>query len=175
MHVLEEVLRLRHECGRSQREIARACGISAGAVNQVLQRAAQAGGPLPAELEEEGLQERLYGSRAGGRRDARRAAWDFAGMHAQLSRRKSLTLQQLWREYREAEPEGYGYSQFCKLYRECKARRSPVMLQEHKAGEKLFVDYGRDVPRLGRRPWPSRWRSISPPSTAVGGTLPRSS
>ena len=26
MHVLEEVLRMRHECGRSQREIARACG-----------------------------------------------------------------------------------------------------------------------------------------------------
>ena len=43
MHVLEEVLQLRHECGRSQREIARACGLSAGAVNQVLQRAARAG------------------------------------------------------------------------------------------------------------------------------------
>ena len=43
MHVLEEVLRMRHECGRSQREIARACGLSAGAVNQVLQRAARAG------------------------------------------------------------------------------------------------------------------------------------
>lgn len=149
MHVLEEVLRMRHECGRSQREIARACGLSAGAVNQVLQRAARAGvgWPLPAELGEEGLQERLYGSPAGGRRDARRDALDFAGMHAQLSRRKSLTLRQLWREYREAEPEGYGYSQFCELYREWKARRSPVMLQEHQAGEKLFVDYaGQTVP-----------------------------
>ena len=47
----------------------------------------------------------------------------------------------MWREYREARPDGYGYSQCCELYRKWKARRSPVMLQEHKAGEKVFVDY----------------------------------
>ena len=149
MNVIEGVLRMRHECGRSQREIARACGLSAGAVNQLLQRAAVAGVgcPLPAEVDAEGLRERLYGRSSGGRRDARRDALDFAAMHKQLSARKSLTLQQLWREYREAHPEGYGYSQYCELYREWKARRSPVMLQEHKAGEKLFVDYaGQTVP-----------------------------
>ena len=90
--------------------------------------------------------------------------WMLAEMHRQLSRRKSLTLQQLWRagsrpwrnrgrprrksltlqqlwrEYREAHPDGCGYSQYCGLYREWKVRRSPVMLQENKAGEKLFVD-----------------------------------
>lgn len=44
MHVMEEALRLQHGCGRSQREIARACGLSAEAVNQVLGRAARAVG-----------------------------------------------------------------------------------------------------------------------------------
>ena len=149
MDVIEEVLRMRHECGRSQREIARACGLSAGGVNQLLQRAdlAGLGWPLPADLDAEGLRERLYGRPSGGRRDPRREALDFAAMHAELSKRKSLTLRQLWREYREAHADGYGYSQYCELYREWKARRSPVMLQEHKAGEKLFVDYaGQTVP-----------------------------
>ena len=149
MDVIEEVLRMRHECGRSQREIARACALSVAAVNQLLQRATVAGlgWPLPPDLDAEGLRERLYGRPSGGRRDARREALDFAAMHKQLSRRKSLTLQQLWREYREAHADGYGYSQYCELYWEWKARRSPVMLQEHKAGEKLFVAYaGQTVP-----------------------------
>ena len=39
MNVIEEVLRLHHECGRSQREIARSCGLSAGAVNKLLRPA----------------------------------------------------------------------------------------------------------------------------------------
>ena len=43
------------------------------------------------------------------------------------------------REYRAAHP--VGYSQYCELYRERTARRSPLVLQEHKVGEKLFVDY----------------------------------
>ena len=149
MNVIEEVLRMRHGCGRSQREIGSACGLSVGAVNGLLQRAELAGlgWPLPAGLDADGLHERLYGKASGRRPDARRAALDFGSMHKELSRRKSLTLQQLWREYREAHPDGYGYSQYCELYREWKARRSPVMLQEHKAGEKLFVDYaGQTVP-----------------------------
>lgn len=53
----------------------------------------------------------------------------------------------LRRKHREAHPVGYGYGQYCELYREWKARRSPVALQEHKEGEKLFVDYaGQTVP-----------------------------
>ena len=145
MESIEEILRLHHECKRSQREIARSCGLSAGAVNGLLQRAARAGlgWPLPEGLEPGQLHERLYGTPAGGRR----AALDCAAMHKELSRRRHLTLRLLWEEYRAAQPEGYGYSQDCELYRQWKARRAPAMLQEHKAGEKLFVDYaGQTVP-----------------------------
>ena len=54
MKVIEEVLRLPHECGRSQREIARSCGLSAGAVDKLLLLAGQAGvaWPLPTDLAE---------------------------------------------------------------------------------------------------------------------------
>lgn len=66
------------------------------------------GWPVPTDLDADGLRERLYGKPSGQRPDARRAALDFAAMHTELSRRQSLTLRQLWREYREASPDWYG-------------------------------------------------------------------
>ncbi len=47
----------------------------------------------------------------------------------------------LWEEYRDAHPDGYGYSRFCDLYREFERRLSPTMRQDHPAGDKVFVDY----------------------------------
>ncbi len=144
MYLIEEVLRLHHECGRSQREVARSCGVSLGSVNRLLRKAEAAGlgWPLPDGLDEARLQERLYGRPAGAQPErARREALDFASVQRELRERKHLTLQLLWHEYREVHPDGYSYSQFCELYRQWKTRQDLVMLQEHKAGEKLFVDY----------------------------------
>jgi transposase len=56
-------------------------------------------------------------------------------------RRKGVTLQLVWEEYRAAHPNGYGRSWFCELYRAWEGRLSPTMRQAHVAGEKLFVDY----------------------------------
>ena len=36
-------------------------------------------------------------------------------IHKELGR-KAVTLQLLWQEYRQVQPEGYGYSRFCELY-----------------------------------------------------------
>ena len=140
---------MRHECGCSQREIARSCGLSSGTVNKLLRQAEQAGPgwPLPPELDEAALQERLYGRPAGARPSARREALDFAAVHKELVRRKHLTLQLVWQEHREQHPNGYGYSQYCELYRDWKTRKDLVMLQEHKAGDRIFGDYaGQTVP-----------------------------
>ena len=47
----------------------------------------------------------------------------------------------LWQEYKEQYPDGYQYSQFCHLYRQWIGQLDPVMRKEHRAGEKMFVDY----------------------------------
>lgn len=47
----------------------------------------------------------------------------------------------VWLEYREVHPDGYGYSRFCKLYRLWAKKLDPPMRHEHKAGERMFVDY----------------------------------
>lgn len=44
-------------------------------------------------------------------------------------------------EYKEQYPDGYQYSQFCERYRVWKKRLQITMRQEHRAGEKMFVDY----------------------------------
>ena len=144
MHHIEEILRLRHEAGRTQREIASGCGLAQSSVQKVLARAKAAGlgWPLPAVLDEPALHELIYGrptpSLAGVRY---RTEPDFEYLHRELKQHKHLTLQLLWKEYREQEPGGYGYSRFCDLYRRWRKKQHLVMRQEHRAGEKVFVDY----------------------------------
>lgn len=47
----------------------------------------------------------------------------------------------MWEEYRQAHPDGYGYSHFCELYKRWRDKQDVVLRQEHKAGEKMFVDW----------------------------------
>jgi transposase len=71
---------------------------------------------------------------------------DWSLLHTEL-RKKGVTLRLLWVEYREAHPDGYGYSQFCALYREWAKHLKPSLRLTHKGGEKVFVDYaGQTVP-----------------------------
>ena len=67
-------------------------------------------------------------------------------IHQEL-KHKGVTLFLLWQEYRETHPHGYQYSWFCGRYREWRGKLDVVMRQDHRAGEKLFVDYaGQKVP-----------------------------
>ncbi len=53
----------------------------------------------------------------------------------------------LWQEYKEGNPSGYQYSQYCELYRQWRKKLDRSMRQEHRAGEKFFVDYsGQTLP-----------------------------
>jgi transposase len=62
-------------------------------------------------------------------------------------KKKGVTLVQLWAEYREAHPDGYGFSQFCDHYGRFAKSLNIVMRQEHKAGEKAFSDFaGKTLP-----------------------------
>lgn len=47
----------------------------------------------------------------------------------------------LWEAYRKEFSDGFQYTQFCFYYKQWKARVNPVMHLDHKAGDKLFVDF----------------------------------
>jgi transposase len=147
MRKIGEVLRLKWECGLSNRAIARSCSLSHSTVGEYLRRAQEAGlsWPLPADLGEDTLFELLFPSSA---QSSSRVipVPDWSLIHTEL-RKQGVTLRLLWVEYREAQPDGYGYSQFCALYRQWAKRLKPSMRLSHKGGEKVFVDYaGQTVP-----------------------------
>jgi len=52
-----------------------------------------------------------------------------------------VTLELLWKEYRDGKPDAYSYSRFCELYRAWKKKLHPTMRLDHKAGERAFIDY----------------------------------
>jgi transposase len=56
-------------------------------------------------------------------------------------------LQLLWEEYRENTPDGRSYSRFRELYGEWASKLDLVLRHEHRAGEKMFVDYAGDCVR----------------------------
>lgn len=142
MRRIREILRLKHECGASDRAIGRSLGIARSTVALTLDRVAAAGlaWPLSATLSDRVLEALLYAG-AGSRQGMRRKAEpDWTHVHREL-RRPGVTLMLLWEEYRAREPDGYGYSRWCDLYRSWEGRLSPTMRQAHPAGERLFVDY----------------------------------
>jgi Sigma-70, region 4 len=109
MRQIKEILRLRYDKHLSVREIAGSCGLPASTVGDYLQRAQAAGltWPLPDGLDEEQLLGKLMGSPSQEvpASDASRPLPDWKQVHQEL-RRKGVTLQLLWEEYRQVYPEG---------------------------------------------------------------------
>jgi transposase len=142
MRKIREILRLKWECHLSERAIALSCSTSRSTVADYLRRAEAAGlkWPLPENLSDTQLSELLHPKTQ--EPTLKTAALpDWEKTHLEL-RRKGVTLRLLWTEYLEKYPQGYGYSQYCQLYRNWAGKiKSPTMRLEHKAGEKMFVDY----------------------------------
>ena len=114
MRRVREILRLKFECGRSDRAIAVAVSVARSTVQLCLTRFAAAGltWPLPATLTEQGLEALLFAPLGGSKPGKRlKAEPDWAAVHREL-RRPGVTLLLLWEEYRAAYGGGYGYSRY---------------------------------------------------------------
>ena len=90
MRQIKELLRLKHKHGLSVREIARSCGLPVSTVGDYLKRAEGVGltWPLPEDLTEEQLVQKLLGSAAQATRAGERVALlnDVAQVGAALAR-----------------------------------------------------------------------------------------
>ncbi|HWY97718.1 MAG TPA: IS21 family transposase [Bacteroidia bacterium] len=56
-------------------------------------------------------------------------------------KRKGVTQKMLWRDYIKEHPDGYDYIQFNSRYRKWSTRPLPVLHKEHKAGDKMYIDF----------------------------------
>lgn len=145
MRKIREILRQKWVLGKSHREVVQSLGGSLGAVSGVLSRASVAGLSWRAieALSDAELEERLYGPRIASSGD--RPKPDPVWIH--LERKKQgVTLELLHLEYLERHPNGYRYTAFCDVYRKWLGKHKLTMRQQHRAGDKLFVDYS------GKRP-----------------------
>jgi transposase len=142
MKKIREVIRLHLDRRASVREIAIACGIGRTTVGEYPHRAkaAELSWPLPEELSDVELTRMRFPppARIG---EPARPPPDWSFVQKELSRQKGMTLLLLWQEYKREFPNGYGYSRYAGLYRDWAKLGELSMLQRHKAGEKLFVDW----------------------------------
>lgn len=156
MRKVREIIRLGLNCQMGCREIARSCSVSHSTVSEYLKRVK--GSELTyGEIEKmtDGELERLIkggtaanthdkahdNARAHDKaHDKSRPQPDWGVIHQELKRR-GVTLQLLWQEYKQIHPGGYQSTQFCELYNRWKKRLKVSLRQSYKAGEKLFVDY----------------------------------
>ena len=151
MRKVGEIFRLSAECKKTNREIARSCGISHTVVNDYLKLAREAG--LSDEeiqkMSEMELIERLK-AKSEERHKMPRPQPDWRKVYEEL-KKKSVTLTLLWEEYKASHPEGYQLSQFYECFRRWKKKLDVSLRQTHRAGEKMFVDYaGQTIPVTDR-------------------------
>jgi len=148
MRKLKDILRLKLQANLSIRQIAASTKVGVGTVQKVIRHAQQAelSWDQICDLEEPKLYQWLYPAPAESQ-PKRFIDPDWGIIHQEL-KRKGLTKQLLWQEYREQYPEqAYSYSQFCARYMDWHKRLNRSMRQHHRAGEKCFIDYcGPTVP-----------------------------
>jgi transposase len=147
MRTIKEVLRLKWEKQLSNKQIALSCKIARSTIRDYLERARRAGlsWPLSPDLDDGQLEALLFPS-APDEAPGKRGLPAMEYIRKELTR-KRVTLHLLWLEYRQANPDGYQYSQFCQKYHQWSGKLDVSLRQTHRAGEKLFVDYaGQTIP-----------------------------
>jgi transposase len=147
MRKIREILRLSAQ-GLSRRKVGAATRLPYTTVTDHLVRARAAGlvWPLPEAMDDDALEARLFAPVTPPPARELRPLPDWPLVHREL-RRKGVTLALLWMEYKERHPDGYQHSWFCAAYRRWQRHVDVVMRQEHRAGEKLFVDFaGQTIP-----------------------------
>ena len=123
MRKIKEILRLKWESKLADRQVANSCGVSRSTVSEYVRRALAAGlsWPLPDELDEDALAERLFPrARA---RAGQPPLPDWPDVQREL-KRKGVTRWLLWSEYKDRYPDGLQYSQYCQRYRDWRATQS---------------------------------------------------
>lgn len=139
MRRVSEILRLK-ALGLNQTEISRSVNVTRATVRDYVRKAAARNITLESisSLSEEELRE-IFGKGRSGRK-IECPEPDCFYIHRELSR-KGVTLQVLWEEYLREHPNGCSYSRYCTHYREWKKSQKLSLRREHRAGEKVFVDY----------------------------------
>jgi transposase len=129
--------------GGNVKVTARQLKISKNTVKEYVRRAEGYSSDLSRvlELDDETFGQVMY-AEAGRKADSRlRVLEEQADYWLKELQRVGVTRELLWQEYRQAYPDGYGYSQFCEHLRQQVRWRDLTIALEHKGGEVLMADF----------------------------------
>jgi transposase len=119
MEKVKEVLRL-HELGFCQREIHRHLGIARSCIQRYLMKfeSSMLTYDLVKAISDSELKGLLKCKKIGRKSKTVSREPDFEYILKELTRRKGTTLELLWVEWSSQVSNSYGYSSFCRKYRE---------------------------------------------------------
>ena len=126
----------------SQRQIAHALGMSRPVVSDYIAKMRTIGLTYKEieTLPDETLLNLLQGNKTADNKRHETLQNKFLYFTKEL-KRFGVTRQILWEEYIQENPDGYSYSQFCYHFQMWQNMSEITMHIEHKAGDKLFVDF----------------------------------
>ena len=142
MQNLREIIRYHLTTDLSERQIARALKVSRAVVGKYLRAfdSSALGWEQVAQMADSALIAKLDGPKKESKSTRyQKLSERFPCLVTEL-KKKGVTLQLLWEEYLQQHPDGYQYTQFCYHFQAW--RNNEVRMHiEHKAGDKMFVDY----------------------------------
>jgi transposase len=145
MRRIREAIRLVHEQGMSRTRAAAALCIGKTTLLELLERLEQSGlSPSHAmTFSDADLETHIFPPAPTSTAERDAIEPDVADLVSEL-KRPGVTRRLLWQEYRKVHPQGLGYTAFCDRIQKHRGTADLVMRQEHKPGEKVFVDYSGD-------------------------------
>jgi len=143
MEQLQQILQLK-KSGYSIKAITRRTGIARNTVKKYLSRLKTLSGEnviIPV-LKDKKIAAELYDNDITDVKEERYIKLSRHFIYAEKELAKTgVTRQLLWMEYKEQQPGGYNYSQYCYHLNEFLRHKEVVMHLDHKAGEMMMVDF----------------------------------
>ncbi|MCD6355221.1 MAG: IS21 family transposase [Prolixibacteraceae bacterium] len=142
MSQIKQLIRL-YQQGLGKKTIARQLGMSKNTVKAYLQKI-ESGEFSPESLlllDEPVLEGKLFAGSPSYKQARYDSFKDELDYYSKELQKVGVTRRVLWDEYRQSHPDGYRYTQFCYHLSQYIVNKNPSMVLQHKAGEKLFIDF----------------------------------
>jgi transposase len=142
MNKLRRVLQLYHQ-GKSKLFISKYLDLSRNTVNKYITQCLLQDKPIEEVLELSDLDlEKLFIEKPPPDPTQKlKDLYSFFPYAEKMLKKTGVTKGMLWQEYIALHPDGYKSSMFCERFNRWSKRTSPVMHINHKAGDKVYVDY----------------------------------
>ncbi|WP_239021071.1 IS21 family transposase [Pontibacter arcticus] len=142
MSQIKQLLQL-HQQGKGIKFIARSLAISKNTVKAYLARTAALSENIPVllALEDPVLEARYHAGNPAYKDERFEYLKSRLDYYTQQLKLVGVNRLLLWQEYRQQQPQGYSYTQFCFHLSQHLLARKPSMVLHHQPAEKLFVDF----------------------------------